>query len=245
MKKRKRDIVSIVLTTIIILLLLWLIYSLGEVLVSSVEIQSENTRMSEHVTDKVSNTHNFDELKRINPEINAWIKINDTRIDFPVVQGSNNYQYLNTSAYGESALHGAIFIDYRNDRYLNDLYTLIYGHHMSDGNMFGDISRFKDEAFFNEHLHGTLETPKENLKVVCVAYFEVKCDNSIIYDPSTWNKDNYSERINWIKENALNVNEKHISEMIADKEKRRVVALSTCTSHSEDIRSILLLETLD
>ena len=54
------------------------------------------------------------ELRKWNPDVVAWLKIDDTQIDYPVVQGEDNLRYVNTDVFGEYSLSGSIFLDYRN-----------------------------------------------------------------------------------------------------------------------------------
>ena len=81
----------------------------------------------------------FDELHKINPEIKAWLKINNTEIDYPVVQTSDNTKYLTRNYRGDFATAGSIFVDYRNHGFKDD-FTLVYGHRMDGKLMFGGIA---------------------------------------------------------------------------------------------------------
>ncbi|MCR8659936.1 class B sortase [Paenibacillus endoradicis] len=93
----------------------------------------------------------FDQLLEINPDIVGWISIDNTGIDYPVVQSSDNDYYLNHNVEKQSSARGSIFMDYRNKNMNDDIHTVIYGHHMKDGSMFGELSKYKDAAYYNEH----------------------------------------------------------------------------------------------
>ena len=86
----------------------------------------------------------FDELLKINPDVCAWITMDGTHIDFPVLQGETNLSYINTDVYGDFALAGSIFLDCRNSRDFSDPYNLLYGHHMSNGSMFACLEKWTD-----------------------------------------------------------------------------------------------------
>ena len=90
----------------------------------------------------------LDELRQINPDIRAWLTVDNTGIDYPVVQGADNLYYMSRDVFGESSLAGSIFLDSRNSPDLSDRYFIIYGHHMEKGLMFGDLDKFLDPAFF-------------------------------------------------------------------------------------------------
>ena len=64
----------------------------------------------------------FEELLAINPDVCAWVMVDNTKIDFPVLQGSTNLTYINRDVYGNFALAGSIFLDTRNQRDFSDAY---------------------------------------------------------------------------------------------------------------------------
>jgi sortase B len=80
----------------------------------------------------------FAALREINPEVTAWLILEDPGISCPVVKGADNEKYLRVGADGKRNGHGAIFMDYRNDAF-KDFNTVIYGHNMKDGTMFGTL----------------------------------------------------------------------------------------------------------
>ncbi len=95
----------------------------------------------------------FDKLKRINKDIYAWIRIPGTVIDYPILnrEGDNSY-YLHRNQYGYSDSNGSIFTEDFNKRDFSDPVTLIYGHNMSSGKMFGSIQKtYTNKAFFESH----------------------------------------------------------------------------------------------
>lgn len=234
--KRKIDKVNAILIAVILGIMVWLGYSAFRDIRFSQHIRKENQKLAEAKCD-------FDRLKAMNPEIVAWLTVYDTRIDFPVVQGSDNTKYLTTSAYGEPAAYGAIFLDYRNDPDMEDLYSLIYGHHMSDGNMFGNIDRFREADFFAGHKGGKVLTPNKAYAAEPVAYLEVPSADPLIYDPTAWDDVNYKEHLNKLKGYMIHVNKKErksIEEARAS-DSVKLLALSTCTSHDKEKRSVLLL----
>ena len=86
----------------------------------------------------------------------AWITVNDTNIDYPVMQGETNSQYLNLDPYGNYSLAGSIFLDSRNAKDFTDPYSIIYGHHMEYGRMFGALDDFLNEDYLKSHKDGEL-----------------------------------------------------------------------------------------
>ena len=86
----------------------------------------------------------FEELRAINPDVCAWITMDNTEIDYPILQGDDDLTYINTDVYGNFALAGSIFLDVRNTPDFSDAYSLIYGHHMANSKMFGDLDLYKE-----------------------------------------------------------------------------------------------------
>ena len=93
----------------------------------------------------------FKALKKINPDIVAWIRIPDTSIDYPVVQGNDDSYYLTHTFKKTEHVAGAIFLDSDNYADFSDDKNIIYGHNMKDGSMFGDLKKYKDPKFAGEH----------------------------------------------------------------------------------------------
>lgn len=147
------------------------------------EYSNEIKRIKEHVTKQENdeiNTRamNFEELKRINPDIVGWIMIPDTNIDYPIVKGSDNQYYL-THTYGKQKNYmGSIFMDYRQD--FSMLNVFIYGHNVVDGFMFRDLEKYKEQQFYDSH--STVYLYKEDglHEMTVVSFFQAK-DNDKVF----------------------------------------------------------------
>ena len=98
-------------------------------------------------------TDRYKDLLLINEDVVGWIEIPDTQIDYPVVQTDNNQFYLTHNIKNERSSHGSIFMDYRNYNDDRDYNTVLYGHNMKDDSMFGDLSAYKDRAFYDGHAY--------------------------------------------------------------------------------------------
>ena len=84
-------------------------------------------------------TMDFNKLKSINNDTVAWIKINNTNIDYPVVKTNNNEYYLNHSFYKYSNINGWIFLNSENDSNFTDENTVIFGHNTNSYTMFSEL----------------------------------------------------------------------------------------------------------
>ena len=87
-------------------------------------------------------------LMRDYPEIVGWIVVDDLDLSYPVMQGDDNEKYLHVDFRGEPSIDGSIFLDYRDDSGLLGLGSIVYGHNMADGSMFGKMQSYLDESFY-------------------------------------------------------------------------------------------------
>ena len=101
----------------------------------------------------------FEELRAINPDVCAWITLDGTKIDYPVLQGEDNLTYINKDVYGNFALAGSIFLDSNCDRSFQKKYSLLYGHHMAEHKMFGDLDLYEEQKFFDRTRQELLSCP--------------------------------------------------------------------------------------
>ena len=98
-------------------------------------------------------------LYTANPDIIGWIKIKGTRINYPVMQTQNDPEfYLRRNFKKEYSVSGTPFMDAMSDIFIPTCNWTIYGHHMKDGTMFGDLKQYKEDGFRKEHRKITLES---------------------------------------------------------------------------------------
>ena len=180
-------------------------------------------------------------LYAINQQLVGWVSVPNSGIDVQVVQSANNKDYLKTDFYGNYSRYGCPFMDYRNDaRYLNQN-TIIYGHHMSDGLIFAELSKYKE-------LNGFLESPVIRFDTLYkTQYFKVYAafitntreedDNGYVFNytvtsfASTQNFDGY---IAALDERKLYTTGVDINS--GDK----LLTLSTCTYEFNDARLVIV-----
>lgn len=180
-------------------------------------------------------------LYAINQQLVGWVSVPNSGIDVQVVQSQNNSDYLKKDFYGNYSRYGCPFMDYRNDpRYLNQN-TIIYGHHMSDGLIFAELSKYKE-------LNGFLESP-----IICydtlykTYYFKIYAafitntreedDNGYIFNytvTSFASTQNFDDYISALDERKLYTTGVDINS--GDK----LLTLSTCTYEFNDARLVIV-----
>lgn len=159
-----------------LLALVLIVYS-GYVLYDTVSIEQKASSASwdllkfkPEIIDDDDVALNGPSLRDINSDYRAWLTVNNTTIDYPVVQGADDLYYASHDIYGNSSLTGAIYLAAGNSGDFSDSYNLIYGHHMDSGAMFGGLDAYMNAGYFNSHRDGVLVT---NDTVFDIKFFAV------------------------------------------------------------------------
>ena len=119
--------------------------------------------------EKKNSPIDFSRLSEISSDVKGWIRLEGTKVDYPVMQSKDNDYYLNRAITGEWNKVGTPFIDFRNKGDFSDRMTVIYGHYMGDGSMFTDIHSYKSQKFYEEHPYIDLFTPDNSFRILPVA----------------------------------------------------------------------------
>ena len=140
-------------------------------------------------------------------------------------------EYVNKDVYGEFALSGAIFLSSLDNLEFDEGYHLLYGHHMDNGGMFGDIVEFSQESYFEDHTSGVFYLPDAAYDITLFACLEVDA-----YDPVVYDCDSGADRkklLDYIKKNAVQYRE--IGVTAADS----VMGFSTCAEAETNGRVVV------
>lgn len=241
--KTLNKLLDIVTAILIIMLLLFGAYSVADIVSLFNEAKTPDVVMQYKPTfskDKEKQAKelslSFSELQAINPDVCAWITIDHTEIDYPIVIGESNSEYLNTSVTGDYSLSGAIFLDSKNSKDFSDPVSVIYGHNMAEKAMFGSLPSFLDAKEFKELSTGTLYTPTEAFKLEVVAICSTYADDTEVYS------------VLKIKSEPIHLFENHIKNIAehtrqtSKSDTSKYLVLSTCTSFETNGRCILVLK---
>ncbi len=185
----------------------------------------------------------FSELKAQNPDIKGWIKIDDTKIDYPVYQTDNNDFYLNHDMNKERNRYGALYLDMvsqigssRNGRNI-----VIYGHSMRDGSMFGQLKKYLDYSFYKEHPTFDFNTiyNKATYKVFAVFITNSlpESDNGQVFEYRQSAFKNEAEFVNFVSElRKRSVITTNIDVHFDDE----ILTLSTCAYDFKDAKLVVM-----
>ena len=195
---------------------------------------------SEKVAPDVSNRQtaapikvDFKMLQEINPDIIGWIYCEGTQIDYPVLLGATNDTYLHTLYTGETHPAGSIFVDAANLRGFLDNNTIVYGHHMADESMFGNLEDWRDQEYFDAHPCMWLLTPEQDYRVDLFSAYLVSAthDTYTIFRGTGPELTAYLQRVR---------NDSAVESSVELDPLGRYVLLSTCAySVYDDARSVV------
>lgn len=223
---------SIVNFTVLAFCLLLFVYGCYAVWDSQQITQAADTKRYEIYKPTGGDTRSFEELRAINPEVFGWLNVYGTNIDYPLVQGEDNDKYVNTNVDGEYSLIGSLFLDCRNEADFSDFNSIIYGHHMAQNRMFGEIADFKEPEYFDSHPYGSLFYGGRTYGLEFFAFLEVDAYDDV-YSPGMEGEEARGAYLDRIWGLALNKRELKLDA------EERLVLLSTCTSGMTNGRHIL------
>lgn len=196
--------------------------------------ESSTTPTAESETEQAPTapiTVDFDSLLARNDDVVGWLYCPDTVINYPVVQGENNDQYLRRDLDGKYLHSGTLFADYRNDALGKDSNYIIYGHNMKNGTMFNILTKYKEQAYYDQHPVMYYLTPKGNYKLELFAGLVIKRDDKIyVPNPDQDNPEFWDE----YKTNST------FHAEIEPEHDDMIVTLSTCSYEFDDARYILI-----
>jgi len=146
----------------------------------------------------------FSKLKEINKDTIGWLTVKNTNVDYPVVQYTDNDYYLKRSFDNKKNSRGWIFADYRNSFDLLDDNTIIYGHNLKSGYMFGTLQKTLDPNWYNNEANRTIifNTEKANYNWQIFSIYTMEKNND--YLVSTFaNETNFNNYIILSKERSI------------------------------------------
>lgn len=201
----------------------------------SKEEDSENVPSAFHHFKFSSIPWNYQVLLDLNEDSVGWI-YQDGVMSYPVVQAEDNDKYLRNMINLEYNAAGTLFVDYRCTEGLNDRYSIIYGHNMDDGSMFGSLTNYSEESYYKEHPSMELYIGNHRFSYQVYAAMRIEVEDDLFtFEPDT-------EEFLQVMENLRERNSYEMAdiEITADS---KVVVLSTCVDYPRnyDYRYVVVL----
>lgn len=188
------------------------------------KIAKENVKIS-----KNERKIDFKKLKSQNQDIAGWIYIRGTMIDYPIVQGKDNEEYLHQDFNKKKSSSGTIFLDNNCKKDFTSDNNIIYGHHMKNGTMFAQLLKFREKSFLKKHNEIMIFTPDRTIHLKVISAYAQKAQNKI---PVTFANDKqkkaYIKKIESMSEQTIKtfrINDSHIYTFV------------TCSYEGEDNRT--------
>ena len=197
-------------------------------------ISAENTEEQKQETDRMLQVK---QLQEQNPDIVGWIEIENTNINYPVLQGTDNRYYMTHNYKKEKSKNGSIFLDANYNWNIPSNNLLIYGHNLGNGMMFQELLKYEKESFYQEHPVIRFTTAKEDAEYEIISVFK-----SRVYYKSEKNVFRYYYFINSESEEEYNQfvrNAKNASLYPIDATASygdQLITLSTCSYYVQDGR---------
>jgi sortase B len=164
-------------------------------------------------------------LQQHNDEIIGWLFLENSRLNNPVLQANNNNFYLTHNYLREKSRGGSIFVDYRN-KIMDDRHTIFYGHVLRNGTMFGELAKFADQQYANEHPVFYFETNDRKYQLEVFAAYETTTD--FYYIETEFTDETYEQFLQEIQFRSVI----HMPVNVTTKDK--IVTFSTCTTTQDE-----------
>lgn len=175
----------------------------------------------------------WEKLKGINGDFVGWIRLDDSTVDYPFVQGTDNEYYLRHLFDGTYNNSGCVFMDVNNNRDFSDKNTILYAHNMKNGTMFASIEKYKDASYYDGHKVIHIYTEAATYDVYPVA--GIVTDGQDDYVRTSFNDDNdFMSYVNRFVSSSTFTSEQSIEPT------DRIVMLSTCNYDRSDGRYVLI-----
>lgn len=174
---------------------------------------------------------NLEALREKSPDVVGWLFVPNTRINYPIVQGTDNQYYLNYTWDNRKSTAGAIFVESTNNPNFSDFRTIIYGHNMADSSMFGSLHRYDSKDYRDKYPYVYLVTDEGVLRYEIYSSYKADVESGT-YALNLIEEPYRAAFIRLTKEEALY--ETDITPAVAD----RILTLSTCAGNASRRRVV-------
>ncbi len=210
-KKKRRELKKSIVIVFMLMFLSAIAFSSYNIIKRQINLKAnkEIKKIIEETIDieRVSDDNykiDFDYLKSTNSDIVAYLQVDNTKVNYVVVKGHDNEYYLNHNINKDYNVAGWVFMDYKNKLDGNDKNIVIYGHNMTDGSMFGSLSKaLKKEWYENIDNHSILlVTENEKITYQIFSIYSIIPEDYYI-DTEFNSEEEYQKFLNTIKSRSI------------------------------------------
>lgn len=194
------------------------------------EDEPEDTTIQEPVD---TSNPTIQKLQAEYPDVVGWLTVEGAEVSHPFIQSYDNAAYLWTDLDGNENVGGTLFMDYRSSRDFSDKLTIIYGHNMRDGTMFGQLLNYLDFDYLLANPDVYISFPDYTAHYTIAACFVVDGADNPVYE-RIGTKKNIQDLVDYIYDNA-DVNP--VTPLDGDGD---ILVLSTCNRDYETARTLLI-----
>lgn len=247
-KKTQKVVLISIFVLIIIISISYIIFFAYEKLKEKSDIQEvqKYVNIAPNAEESDKQIEKIKELMQTNSDIKGWIQIEDTKVNYPILQSDNNEYYLNHNYKKEKSKYGSIYLKSGIDIDDNNSNLILYGHNMKDGEMFKTLLDYADKNYYNEHKQVTIITQNEKRKYQIIAAFKsrifYKDEKNVFryYNYTTFKNENmYNEYISNI--NKIKLYDTEITATYGE----QLLTMITCEYSIENGRMIVVAKRIE
>ena len=175
----------------------------------------------------------FTALRQENQDVAGWILIPDTKVSYPLMQGEDNDYYLNHNWRRQKSSQGSIYMDYRCSTDLSGFHTILYGHKMNNGAMFGQLYRYEEQTFWEAHPNLYIADDNGSHVYQIFAAYEASVSTGDTYRVSFASEEKQQAFLDACMEHS------EIQTGIVPTVEDRILTLSTCTGNGHATRWVV------
>lgn len=206
----------------------------------NVSVETPYTVTYTDETDAPPVLEKYKTLLNKNKRLIGWLKIDDTNIDYPVMQTENNEYYLDHNFNQEYDKNGSLFLDKDCDIVNPNINMIIYGHHMKSGKMFGNLNYYSKESYYKEHPRIYFDTIYEEgvYEIMFVFRSRIYNEEDIVFKYYQFIDVNSEDEFNSAMEEMrrMSLYDTGVSAVYGD----RLITLSTCDNSETDGRFVVV-----
>ena len=185
----------------------------------------------------------FNKLWEVNQDVYAWIDIPGTEIQYPILQHRyDDIYYLDHTIDGVEGYPGSIYTRTDNHKDFLDFNTVIYGHNMEWGSMFGTLKDYRDPEYLNSHREIKIYTPEKELtyKVFAAAIYDDRLITAVYDDDDEYSRQQYLDSIYGSRDM-----ESQVLDDIEVTTDDHIITLSTCIYGEPEHRYLVVAKLMD